>query len=106
LQNELGFIPLATCFDYAATPHRYNPETSWRKIVTQRFGIGAIPVWRAIRSFCEKAQQAKKTKQPIPVAPQERRRLQTAISYIQHHEKERWAREIQPWRDLIDRALK
>jgi len=105
LQSELGFLPLATCFDYAANPGRYNPEASWKKIVTERFGMGAIPVWRAIRSFCEKAQQAKKTKRPLSVSSPERQHLQRAISYIRRHQKERWAREIRPWRDLIDRTL-
>ena len=105
LQSNLGFIPLATCFDYAANPPHYNPESSWKGIISQRFGAGAIPIWRTIRAFCERTQEAKKTKRPIFISPKERQRLQSAAAYVRAHQKERWAREIEPWRDLMERAL-
>ena len=38
LQENLSFIPLATCFDYAADPVHYQPESSWKKIVCELFG--------------------------------------------------------------------
>ena len=38
LQEKLSFIPLATCFDYAADPIHYQPESSWKKIVCELFG--------------------------------------------------------------------
>ena len=31
LQEELSFVPLATCFDYARDPGSYDPEASWEK---------------------------------------------------------------------------
>jgi len=49
LQEELSFIPLATCFDYAAQPRKLPPEASWSKIVVKRFGIKTLPHWQRIR---------------------------------------------------------
>ena len=69
LQEELGFVPLATCFDYAAAPRAYRPEASWTEIVKRRFGPGALAHWRAIRNFCERSQRAKKTKRPCQLTP-------------------------------------
>jgi hyaluronoglucosaminidase len=106
LQEELGFIPLASCFDYAAHPAGYKPEASWMTIVKQRFGSKAISPWRTIRAFCEKHQQAKKTKRPIRISPKERLRLQAATVYLRAHQREKWAREIKPWQDLMERSLK
>jgi hyaluronoglucosaminidase len=106
LQEELGFIPLASCFDYAANPASYKPEASWTAIVKERFGNKAISAWRSIRDFCENYKGAKKTKRPIRVSSKERPRLQAATVYLRAHQKEKWAREIKPWRDLIEKALK
>jgi len=105
LQSELSFIPLATCFDYAADPRRYNPEASWENIIHQRFGPKAMPVWKTIRSFCESAERAKKTKRSLSVAPRERENLKAALTYIQAHSNDSWAREIRTWRDLMIQAL-
>ena len=105
LQAELGFIPLASCFDYAADPASYKPELSWARIVKQRFGSRATSPWRTIRTFCEKNQQAKKTKHPLWITPKERVRLKAATAYLHDHRQENWAREIRPWYALMKRAL-
>src|SRR5712692_163523 len=101
LQAELGFIPLATCFDYAAIPASYKPEASWAEIIERRFGSRAVPLWRTIRTFCEKQQRAKKPKRPLYISPKERVRLKAATVYLREHHQENWAREIKPWRCLI-----
>ena len=36
LQEALSFVPLATCFDYAARPAAYDPEQSWQRIIRER----------------------------------------------------------------------
>ena len=41
LQEELSFVPLATCFDYARAPAKYRAESSWTKSVRRRFGDNA-----------------------------------------------------------------
>jgi len=105
LQEEVGLIPLATCFDYAVHPDRYQPEASWTRSVRERFGDPAIAVWRPIRNFCERHQRAKKTKRPLRLSPDERVDLKAAARYLRAHQKEKWAREIKPWRDLIEKSL-
>ena len=77
LQENLSFIPLATCFDYAADPIHYQPESSWKKIVRQVFGADALPLWRILRRFCEEHQRAKKTKRSLRFTPVERQKLKT-----------------------------
>ncbi len=106
LQEELGFVPLATCFDYAADPRAYRSETSWSKIVKRRFGPGALGHWRAIRSFCENSQQGKKTKRPFQLTRKASPRLQAASRYLDKHRRLKWACELKPWRDRIRIALK
>lgn len=106
LQESLSFIPLSTCFAYANNPGTYDPESSWTKIIDERFGRSAIYHWRAIRKFCEKSQRAKNTKHLLRVSASERIRLQAAYNYIRDQRSQKWAREIQPWRDLMLRALK
>ncbi|MGH8514689.1 MAG: beta-N-acetylglucosaminidase domain-containing protein, partial [Gammaproteobacteria bacterium] len=59
LQESLSFIPLATCFDYAARPAGYDPEKSWQRIIGNRFGAGAFTHWRALRSFFARIQGRK-----------------------------------------------
>jgi hyaluronoglucosaminidase len=103
LQWELGLIPLACCFNYAASPASYNPESSWKKIIEERFGTGAIPAWRTIRAFCEKNQQAKKNQRPLRISSKERQRLKSVTAYLHSHEKTTWGRELKPWHDLIAR---
>jgi len=106
LQEELGFVPLATCFDYAADPRRYRPEISWTKTVEQRFGRRALPHWNAIRLFCERSQRAKKSRQPLRLTATKLTHLKVASRYLSEHRKEKWGTEIKFWRDLIQEALR
>ena len=103
LQEKLSFIPLATCFDYAADPIHYDPESSWRKIVCELFGAEALPRWRALRKFCEEHQRAKKTNRTLRLTLAERRELKSADDYIREHRLQKWAREIRPWQELLRR---
>jgi hypothetical protein len=106
VQEELSFIPLATCFDYAANPMAYNPEDSWIEIVTRAFGPGGTAHWRAIRTFCERAQRAKRSEHPVRIQSREAKALQDAWNYLNAHRREKWAVEITPWREQMERALK
>jgi hyaluronoglucosaminidase len=105
LQESLSFVPLATCFDYARNPGKYEANRSWRKIITERFGRDALPHWRAIRSFCEDSQRAKKQKKSMRLAYKDRGRLQIACNYIRDHQQQKWAREIRPWREAMQKML-
>jgi hyaluronoglucosaminidase len=105
LQEELSFIPLATCFDYAAKPLAYDPERSWTEAVRDRFGRSALNHWRAIRLFCEKSREAKRSKRTIRLAQRERDALQAASDYLRKQQGRGWAREMQPWTDRIERLL-
>ncbi|HSK29771.1 MAG TPA: beta-N-acetylglucosaminidase domain-containing protein, partial [Candidatus Limnocylindria bacterium] len=101
LQEELSFIPLATCFDYAHAPARYRAESSWTKIVRQRFGAEALPHWRALRSYAEASIAAKKAKRALQLTPAETRRLQAANAYLESNRGRLWSRELAPWRTTI-----
>jgi hyaluronoglucosaminidase len=106
VQEELSFVPLATCFDYAANPAAYNAEKSWNEIVTRNFGNGASTHWRAIRSFCERVERSNPAKSPLRFSRREVEALQDALAYLKAHRQEKWAAEITPWREQIERALK
>ena len=106
VQEDLSFVPLATCFDYAANPRTYRAEPSWTRIIGQRFGSGTLSRWRAIRKFCEASQRSKKTKRSLRLSPIERRQLAAAIVYLDAQRNEKWRREIRPWRDLMQNALR
>jgi hyaluronoglucosaminidase len=103
LQEELSVIPLATCFDYANEPASYAPERSWKQIVVERFGIGALPHWQAIRAFYE-ASRRSKNERSAP-SPRDRMRLKAACDYLHDHRARKWAREIRPWRDRLEKML-
>ena len=105
LQERLSFIPLATCFDYAADPAHYQPESSWRKIVCEIFGAESLPRWRTLRRFCEEHQRAKKPKRSLRLTSTERQKLKIADDYIREHRSQKWAREIHPWQELLQREL-
>lgn len=105
LQEELSFIPLATCFDYAANPEGYAAESSWNKIICQRFGADSVRHWQAIRAFCTAQQQAKKATRSVQLSKKNRLRLTRAVSYIRDHHKKGWARELHPWRELMIKTL-
>ncbi len=98
LQEELSFLPLATCFDYAQAPAKYRAESSWTKIVRQRFGAEALPHWRALRSYAEASIAAKKDKRALQLTPTETRRLQAAFAYVERNRGRRWVKELAPWR--------
>ena len=106
LQEHLSFIPLATCFDYAANPAHYRPESSWRKIVCEIFGAESLPHWRTLRRFCEEHQREKTAKRSSRLTPSERRKLTLADAYIHEHRSAKWAREIRPWQELLRKELK
>lgn len=106
LQEELGFVPLATCLDYARKPSAYHAEASWSRAIKQRFGPAALTHWRTIRDFCERSRRAKNNKQPPQLASIERARLKAASRYLAEHRKEKWGIEIKPWRALIQEALR
>ena len=94
LQEELSFIPLATCFDYARAPAKYRAESSWTKIVRQRFGAEALPHWRALRSYAEASIAAKKDKRPLQLTSAETRRLRAALAYVERNRGRRWVERI------------
>lgn len=105
LQEELSFIPLATCFDYAANPQSYKAEASWKPIVKERFGAPALPHWRAIRNFAEAGMTAKKREHQLLVDAEELRRLKSALAYIHAHGKTKWAKELTPWTKQIEELI-
>jgi hypothetical protein len=105
LQEELSFVPLATCFDYAARPAAYDAERSWENAVRERYGRTAIGHWRAIRLFCEKGLRAKRTKRALRLSRDQRAAVQAACAYLRLHADERWTREIRPWQERMERAV-
>jgi len=105
LQESLSFIPLATCFDYAADPGGYDPEKSWQGVIEERFGKETILHWQAIREFCERISQSKDKNRPRLLPRQKRAALETARHYILNNRGRRWAEEFRPWLDLIEENL-
>jgi hyaluronoglucosaminidase len=105
LQENLSFLPLATCFDYAADPGSYNGESSWRAAVKHRFGATALPYWIALRNFADLHQQSKQSEPPLRLRNQDRDALRSACDYIAKNRRKKWAREIEPWRGMIETAL-
>jgi hypothetical protein len=106
LQEKLSFIPLATCFDYAADPTHYRAESSWQRIIRELFGASALPHWRVLRRFCEAQQRAKKSRRLLRLTGGERRTLKLADDYLQKNRALKWAREIRPWQERMRRELK
>jgi hyaluronoglucosaminidase len=105
LQESLSFVPLATCFDYAARPDRYDPEKSWRRAVKERFGGGALRHWRAIRRFCDQDARQKAKARPLPLSDRETSALRPALAYVRRHHRNRWAQELKPWMDRLQKTL-
>ena len=106
LQEELSFLPLATCFDYAHAPDKYRAESSWTNIVRQRFGAEALPHWRALRSYAEASIAAEKDKRALQLTPAETRRLQAEFAYVERNRGRRWVKELAPWRVAIAKLIK
>jgi hyaluronoglucosaminidase len=105
LQEELSFLPLATCFDYAAAPRAYASELSWNRAVKQRFGANAMPYWRAIRRFAEANRPAKASTRALQLTRRESPRLAAALGYIDTHRREKWAKELAPWSTAMRQTL-
>ena len=105
LQEELSYIPLATCFEYARAPAKYRADLAWTKIVRQRFSAEALPHWRALRSYAEASIAAKKDKRLLQITPTETRQLQALFFYIERNRGRRWARELAPWRPAISKLI-
>jgi hyaluronoglucosaminidase len=105
LQEKLSFLPLATCFDYAADPQSYHPERSWRTAIEHRFGAGALPYWRALRGLAEQHERNKREKRPLRLSRDDRALLHATCAYINKNRRQKWAREIKPWRAMIESAL-
>jgi hyaluronoglucosaminidase len=105
LQEELSFLPLATCFDYAAAPQAYASERSWNRAVKERFGANALPHWRAIRRFAEASRPAKASTRESQLTRRESPRLAAALGYIDTHRREKWAKELAPWSTAIRQNL-
>jgi hyaluronoglucosaminidase len=106
VQEELSFIPLATCFDYASNPRAYRAEESWNAFVARSFGDGERAHWRAIRTFCERVQRSKRSNSSLRISRREAKALHGAIEYLNAHSREKWAVEMKPWKEQIKRALK
>jgi len=105
LQENLGLVPLATCFDYAAAPHAYDPEKSWREAVGELFGKSALPHWEAILDFCERMNRSKRSKQPAALPPGKLRAIQEAHRYILRNRGTRWFKEFRPWLARLEASL-
>jgi hyaluronoglucosaminidase len=105
LQEDLSFVPLATCFDYARIPAQYRAESSWTQIIRQRFGTEALPHWRALRSFAEASIVAKKNKRLLRLSRVQKNRLQAAHTYFEEHRGRRWAKELKPWTAAITKLI-
>ena len=105
LQEDLSFIPLATCFEYAHAPAKYRGESSWTNIVRQRFGTAALAHWRALRSYAEASLAAKRAKRALQLTSTETRRLRAALAYIERNRARSWVKELSPWRAAILQLL-
>ena len=103
LQEELSFVPMATCFDFARDPAAYDPEASWEAAVTERFGEDGLEHWRALRLFCERDAKAADAE---TFSESERTALEAANGYLLAHRSEGWCREFEPWRERLEQALR
>ncbi len=105
LQESLSFIPLATCFDYAANPASYDPEASWRQVIGELFGEEALGHWRSIREFCERINKLKDKNRALTLSPKMRSSLNAAHRYILQNHGQRWVEEFRPWLELLEKNL-
>ncbi len=106
LQETLSFIPLATCFDYAADPSGYDPEQSWARVIRERSGDDAVAHWRAIRDFCERINKLKDKNQPLPLLSKTRSALKAAHFYLLENQCQSWFEEFRPWFNLLEINLR
>jgi hyaluronoglucosaminidase len=105
LQESLSFIPLATCFDYAADPSTYEAERSWERVIAERFGRRALGHWRALREFCEMLNRRRNKSRPLRLTEKKRSALKAARSYLLDNQDQSWAQEFRPWLDLLEKSL-
>jgi hyaluronoglucosaminidase len=98
LQQDLSFIPLATCFDYARNPLAYRPDRSWTQAIKSQYGASVLSHWRAIRQFADAARRVKHSRRPVVPSAQQRSNWSKALAYIGENRDRDWAREIEPWR--------
>lgn len=105
LQETLGLIPLATCFDYAADPSGYDPEQSWARVIREHFGDDALGYWRVIREFCERINKLKDKNRPLPLSPKKRAALEDAHRYLLKNRHQAWFEEFRPWLHLVEKNL-
>jgi len=104
LQEELSFIPLATCFDYAREPLEYDAEESWKRAICERFGPSALVHWHALRRFCE-MELHHDPLASVRLDRAQRAELKAAIAYATRHSSEGWVSELTPWLRRMERAL-
>jgi len=95
LQPEVAFLPLATCFDYAADPAGYDSKRSWTRAVGDRFGTESLAHWATLRAFCDAltAEIRHSGTAPIP----SRARLEAARGYFDAQRDLPAVRVLQPW---------
>lgn len=105
LQQELSFIPLATCFDYAANPSAYDPQESWNSVIEERFGPGALDHWKAIRAYCERLTRQKPKTRPLALPSKHRSALEAAHRYVLGQREQAWVAELRPWLELMEQSL-
>jgi hyaluronoglucosaminidase len=105
LQEHLTFIPLATCFDYAGDPQRYDAEASWRTAIVASFGAGALRHWQAIRVFCERDMRHQDKDVPLRLHRGEAPGYAAALEYIKRHARAPWALELAPWSERLQKTL-
>lgn len=105
IQETLSFVPLATCFDYAANPSGYDPEKSWQHVIEEHFGQKALGHWLTIRRFCERINQAKDKTRPLPLSRKERSALEATRLYILDSRDQPWFEEFRPWLKLVEKSL-
>lgn len=105
LQEALSLIPLATCFDYAADPFHYDPETSWVRAIREIFSDAALPHWRALREFCDRVSHTKDKDPPLLLSSEQRLALMEARRYVLENRAEQWFVEFQPWFTVLEEIL-
>jgi len=105
LQEALSFIPLATCFDYAADPTGYDPEKSWIRMIKERLGSDALGHWSAIREFCERTNKLKDETAPLRLPSGRRPALEAALRYLLENQEKPWFEEFRPWLAQLEKSL-
>lgn len=95
LQPQVAYLPLATCFDYAADPAGYDPEQSWTRAVGERFGDASLAHWTTLRAFCDAL--TVKIRQSGAARLPERARLKAALGYFEAQQSVPAVRELRPW---------